>query len=699
MPSLVIVESASKCKTIKKYLGDDYYVCFSAGHICDLPKDSLGINTDNWTASYKPTNKKIIENIRGLVRKCDNIYIASDPDIEGEAIAFHIKNVIKDLIKNKQCYRIKFNEITKKVILNAIEHPEDVDLNIVEAQETRRMADRIIGYKISPLLWKRFSNNFLSAGRVQIASLIICINQRNRILNKEIIPEWTISGKFNIATQSLEANLIDEDNKIWKTVSNADALLMLNKLQIGVEYTIQYEKVSRCVSPYPPYTTTTMQQDAYNKLRITSKTTMKLAQDLYENGYITYMRTDSVAIAEEAKFKILNYVKQEYGEHRAKYRKYKNKIANAQEAHEAIRITKPEIMSTTLGASHNKLYEMIWRRSIACLMTDAEYTDFKILLTGTDTCTGAGEEEETFKCFKCTQSFLTAEGFYLAYEPDKAKEDYADFELLMRRNKCKSYEFSSTGEVPNIPSMYNEVQLIKELEKEGIGRPSTYATTIDKLLSKKYVEHGMNPQQSLEVECYKKNKSGLSVHKNTIKLGGKQKDLLIPTVLGINVIEYIYNIADYLCDLKLTSKMEADMDEIMLKKCRKSTVLNVLYTKILQTIGKQETIQELKQNKEDKENKEDKQNKDKEFICTRYGACYYNSVSKKYTNIEPYLKWRKKSLENLDENDKSFIKSLPKKIELDGKMFEMHLGRYGLYLKDMAGNNVKLDKALWNNYV
>ena len=688
MSSLVIVESTSKSKTIRKYLGDGYYVTFSAGHICDLPKDSLGINTDMWTAVYQPTNKKIIENIRCLVRKCERVYIASDPDIEGEAIAFHIKNSIKDLLKNKTCHRIKFNEITKNVILNAIQSPVDIDMHVVEAQETRRMADRLIGYKISPLLWKTFGNNFLSAGRVQIASLIICINQRNRILKKEIVPIWTIQGKFKINKEDILADLMNEDKKnIWKTNNNSDSFQRLQTLDIGAEYQLKYEQDSRQTSPYPPYTTTTLQQDSYNKLRMTSKMTMKIAQDLYEHGYITYMRTDSVAISEEAKFKIIDYVKGTYGSDKAKYRTYKTKITNAQEAHEAIRITKPDIFSIDqsfegCNSGHCRLYEMIWRRSIACMMTDAIFSNIKLTIY------------DTVDTFQCSKAFLIDEGFYLAYEPKKVKEDneLQAFVDLLKCNVCKSKEFTSKGEVSDIPSMYNEVQLIKELEKEGIGRPSTYATTIDKLISKKYVEHGMNPPQSIEVDCYKKTKTGITTSKNAIKLGGNQKDLLIPTDLGLSIIEYIYSVADYLCDLKFTAKMESNMDEIMHERASKKDILNPLHSKLLETTSKcvatQNTIKTQAKHEP----------KNKEIIQTRYGQCYYDADKKSYTNIEPYLKWRKKTVETLDDKDMTFIKSLPKKIEKDGQTFHLHLGKYGPYLKDLKGNNLKLDRALWDSY-
>jgi len=683
--SLVIVESASKSKTIKKYLGDNFIVTFSAGHICDLPKDELGIDTSSWIADYKVTNKKIVNNIRDQVKKCNNIYIASDPDIEGEAIAFHIQNHIKDLIKNKNCYRIRFNEITKKVIVNAIENPSTIDVNIVEAQETRRIADRLLGYKLSPLLWSKFNNNYLSAGRVQFAALIMCINQRNKILSKEIVPHWTIQGDFKISTLNLLGTLY-HDNNIWKFYDETDVLKKLESFGLNDTYHISYTQSNKKTAPFPPFTTTSMQQDAYNKLRFSSKYTMKIAQSLYEHGFITYMRTDSTNISDDAKWKILNYIKQEYGEENAKFRTYKTRVANAQEAHEAIRITKPQTVSTLVSfegctEDHKKLYHLIWKRTLASLMVDAENMEFVIKLFSSDE-------------FRCTQSFLTKPGFYLVYEPEKVCEDYSEFQKILddKTSKVLCKKFVATADVDNIPSMFNEVQLIKELEKEGIGRPSTYASIIDKLLTRKYVERGMNPQQQIDVKCYEKTKKGIESKAKNIHLGGKQKDLFIPTELGISCIEYIFHCAEYLCDIKLTAKLEQDMDDIMNKTTNKVDVLNDLYKKIRYTL-------EITKDTQKSTYKDQPKEKESGIIQSKYGYCYYDKDTQKYTNIESYMKWQKKTVQQITNKDIAFIQSLPKKIKFNDTDYYLHLGKFGLYLKDMKGCNVKLDKKQWQQFL
>ena len=438
MKSLIIVESFTKTKTIKKYLGDpDVVVTFSGGHIYNLPKDSLGFDTDTWDINYVPTNPNIIKNIKELARNADIIYLAADPDLEGEAIANSLKMCLSNIIKDKICHRITFNEITKNAVINAIENPRTIDIDKVNAQETRRIVDRLIGYKVSPVLWSKFNKNYLSAGRVQIAGLIICINQRNRIINKEILPYWTIECKFGIEkdlliTGTLNIYMEDKDKskklieyKI-RDVNNVKDIL--NNLVINTKYKISYEEKIRNVSPPPPYTTTTLQQDAYNKCHFNSKTTMKLAQDLYENGHITYMRTDSTSIAEDAKKMILSFIKETYDTPSltfAKYRTYKTKVANAQEAHEAVRITNPRNKSISFEGttkSHEKLYELIWNRTVASLMADAVYVDIHIIFN-------SSKNEHIF-C--STKSFLKELGFNILYN---AKiENYEEFLNIIKNN-------------------------------------------------------------------------------------------------------------------------------------------------------------------------------------------------------------------------------------------------------------------------
>jgi DNA topoisomerase-1 len=467
---------------------------------------------------------------------------------------------------------------------------------------------------------------------------------------------------------------------------------ILNNLNINTKYKISHEANLRNVSPPPPYTTTTLQQDAYNKCKFNSKITMKLAQDLYEHGHITYMRTDSTIIGEEAKKLILSYIKETYDTPTssfAKYRTYKTKVVNAQEAHEAIRITNPKYKTISFEGStknHDKLYELIWNRTLASLMTDAIYIDLYIKFNS--------DISEYIFC--TTKSFLKELGFTILYNNKLESSD--DFLNIIKNNNYISIskEYLSQGTIDNIPSLYNEVQLIKELEKEGIGRPSTYSSIIDKLLEKKYVEIGSNPQQEYEIECFKKKKDIVTSTKK-INLGGQQKDLLVPTELGLEVIKYIYEIFPYLCDLKFTSKMEDELDKIINATMTKNVILNELYTKIKYSI---ENANNDTFNYVDSIHSGEQVSKEKKtgVITTRYGVCYYNKELDKYTNIEPYLKWKKKGKEELTEEDIKFISSLPKPIEYLGKKYDLHLGKYGIYLKDNKNNNHKLDKKLWNNY-
>ena len=704
MKRLVIVESFTKTNTIKKYLNDkNVIVTYSSGHIYNLPKDKLGFDTNTWALDYIKTNPKVISNIRECVVKSDIIYIATDPDLEGETIAYNIKDSIADLIKNKKCYRISFNEITETAVKAAISNPREIDLNIVNAQETRRIVDRMIGYKVSPILWSKFNKNYLSSGRVQNAALIMCINQRNKILNSEILQRWNIECKFIFDKKdkksSLVGSLINHDN-----IDTADiARSIMEKLKTNVKYSIKYDVKNHTVSPPPPYTTTSMQQDCYNKYKWNAKITMKYAQDLYENGLISYIRTDSVIISNDAKNIIINYIINTYdacacaGEGKyAKYRSFKSKINNAQEAHEAIRITNPNIISCngtgSLSANHDKLYDMIRKRTLASLMSDAIYTDIVMLMTSS-----LSENKEYL--FKSTKSFMTFEGFKIVY--GEKTEDYEEFKKVLDNNPvCYSYEYKSNGFIDNIPSLYNEVQLIKQLEKEGIGRPSTYASIIDKLLEKKYVEIGKNPQQEYNITSFiKKNKSDdIITETKKINLGGNSKDLLIPTELGINVIEYIFDVMPYLCDLKFTSKMEDDLDDIINMKNNKKNILDDIYSKISKSLQALPVSPVSGAGSGSGGQKNKTEYKDG-FITTRYGPCYYNKSSNSYTNIDSYLKWKKKAFDDLNDADLAFISSLPKAVIHSGKPFKLHMGRYGLYLKDDKCVNHKLEKKLWSSFI
>ena len=694
MKKLVIVESFTKTTTIKKYLNDkNVIVTYSSGHIYNLPKDKIGFDTNTWKLDYIKTNPKIIKTIRDFVIKTDIIYIATDPDLEGETIAYNIKHSIADLIKNKICYRISFNEITETAVKNAINNPREIDLNIVSAQETRRIVDRMIGYKVSPILWSKFDINYLSSGRVQNAAIIMCINQRNKILNNEIKQKWNIECKFIFDKKDKKMNitgsLLDYGN-----IDNIEIVKkILGILKTNTKYSVKYIINKHSVSPQPPYTTTSLQQDCYNKYKWNAKITMIYAQDLYEQGFISYIRTDSTNISNDDKNLIINYIKNTYDNRKgnnsySKYRTFKSKINNAQEAHEAIRITNPNITSCysgdkSLSSNHNKLYDMIRNRSLASLMSDALYTDIEITFI-------SSLKENNEYVFSATKSFMIFEGFKIIY--GEKTEDYENYVKMLDDKSCYSYEYKSNGLIDNIPSLYNEVQLIKQLEKEGIGRPSTYASIIDKLLEKKYIEIGKNPQHEYNIVCFlKKYKDEeIIIENKKINLGGSSKDLLIPTELGINVIKYIYDVMPYLCDLKFTSKMENDLDDIINMKNNKKNILDDIYSKISKSLKDIQLTPCVSKSKIEYKDG---------FITTRYGHCYYNKSSNTYTNIESYLKWKNKKFDELNERDLTFISSLPKDVNHLGKPFKLHLGRYGLYLKDDNNINHKIEKKLWSSFM
>lgn len=694
MKKLVIVESFTKTTTIKKYLNDkNVIVTYSSGHIYNLPKDKIGFDTNTWKLDYIKTNPKIIKTIRDFVIKTDIIYIATDPDLEGETIAYNIKHSIADLIKNKKCYRISFNEITETAVKNAINNPREIDLNIVSAQETRRIVDRMIGYKVSPILWSKFDINYLSSGRVQNAAIIMCINQQNKILNNEIKQRWNIECKFIFDKKDKKINitgsLLDYGN-----IDNIEIVKkILGILKTNTKYSVKYIINKHSVSPQPPYTTTSLQQDCYNKYKWNAKITMKYAQDLYEQGFISYIRTDSTNISNDAKNIIINYIKNTYDNREgnnsySKYRTFKSKINNAQEAHEAIRITNPNITSCysgdkSLSSNHNKLYDMIRNRTLASLMSDALYTDIEITFI-------SSLKENNEYVFSATKSFMIFEGFKIIY--GEKTEDYENYVKMLDDKSCYSYEYKSNGLIDNIPSLYNEVQLIKQLEKEGIGRPSTYASIIDKLLEKKYIEIGKNPQHEYNIVCFlKKYKDEeIIIENKKINLGGSSKDLLIPTELGINVIKYIYDVMPYLCDLKFTSKMENDLDDIINMKNNKKNILDDIYSKISKSLKDIQLTPCVSKSKIEYKDG---------FITTRYGHCYYNKNSNTYTNIESYLKWKNKKFDELNERDLTFISSLPKDVNHLGKPFKLHLGRYGLYLKDDNNINHKIEKKLWGSFM
>jgi DNA topoisomerase-1 len=672
MKPLIIVESYTKTKTISKYLDNKYNVICSLGHINNLPVNELGIDTETWKGKYIDTNAKIIANIRKHAKDATCIYIASDPDMEGEAIAMHIYNSIKALI-SAPVHRIRFHEITKRAITEALTNPEEINQDIVDAQESRRFVDRLVGYKLSPILWNNLSDNTLSVGRVQSVALLMCIKMLSKIQANEATPYWVLIATF--APNNIEFKLHNSSNDIFKTTDKQLLYSILQHCTFDRNYSMTFTESTSYENPSAPYTTTSMQQDAYNKFRFSSKKTMLLAQQLYENGLITYMRTDSTHISDAFKKNIISYVNEKYGANYAKFRSYKNKIANAQEAHEAIRITNVNIPSCNLSDDHNRLYDMIWKRTIACQMVNAEYLNITMSLKypGID---------YTFihkKPILMSQGYLIVYGIQIDTSPD-------EFKASLSSMKIKDFQCKASIDTP--ASLYNEIQLIKALEKEGIGRPSTYASIVDKLLSKKYVCKGQNPQQDIPIKHIIKTKTGLQEVADKISVGGKQKDLLVPTELGIKIITYLETMVPFLLDIHFTATMEDSLDKICQKEMSKKQLLDGFYNNYLAPVVKMNEHTKRVSSKPAKTFASG-------IVKTKYGYCYYHASTKKYTNIESYLKWKNITVEGLQEKDIKFLKSLPKKLE-DGT--ELHIGQYGLYIKN-KNKNCKLDQSKWESYV
>ncbi len=542
MKNLVIVESPTKAKTIGRFLGNDYEIMASMGHIMDLPKSKLSIDIENnFAPDYQqmPDKKKVISDLKSAAKSAENIYLATDPDREGEAISAHVKEVIG---VNKKFQRVVFHEITKDAIDEAFKNPRDVDVNLVDAQTARRVLDRLVGYKLSPLLWSKVRRG-LSAGRVQSIALRLIVEREREIekfkkeqyytinvkLKTENVKEGTDFELIEIEKQKIEISnkiqLYDGDYTFTKTTidsqESADQITnALNQKQFVVS-DVAKKEMRR--TPPPPYTTSTLQQDGARRMGLSGRRTMGLAQKLYEEGFITYHRTDSVAISDTARGQMSGYVVKEFGEKYLsdKPRFYKNTAKNAQEAHEAIRPTNvsksPSEVSKELGAQYGKLYEIIWRRAIATQMADAVTESTTVLVD-----VQAGEYT-----LKANGSVLVFEGF-LKINPWALNDNkLPDFKAQDNLNFVSALsEFHETTPPPR----YNDASIIKTLEEKGIGRPSTYATIISTIESRQYIE--------------------------------REEQRFKPTSVGLAVNDFLVTNFSTIDDIPFTASMEYQLDEI-----------------------------------------------------------------------------------------------------------------------------------------
>ncbi len=494
---LVIVESPAKAKTIKKYLGEGYEVVASMGHVRDLPKSKLGVDVEkDFAAQYINIRGKdaLIKSLKAQATSCEKVFLATDPDREGEAISWHLAYIL-DLDLNEQ-NRVTFNEITKFGVQSGMENPRTIDTNLVNAQQSRRVLDRIVGYKISPFLWKKIRKRGLSAGRVQSVVVRLIVDREEEI--KSFVPTeyWSIDAKFNTDTHKkiFPAKLYGKDGKKITSIDcQADADKIVNDLD-GAQYIVgTVKKGVRQKSPAPPFTTSTLQQEASRKLGFQSKRTMKAAQELYDGvdipkmggaiGLITYMRTDSLRISNEARNNAYTYIEQAYGKNYIpeKPRYYKQK-SNSQDAHEAIRPTMPQLtpasVKENLTSDQFKLYKLIWERFISSQMANAVLD------------TVSADINAKNYLFKTSGYSVKFDGFTALYEEGKDEQDEQNTALppLKEGQQLNLKELLANQHFTQPPARFTEASLIKTLEENGIGRPSTYAPTITTIISRAYVE-------------------------------------------------------------------------------------------------------------------------------------------------------------------------------------------------------------------
>jgi len=662
--NIVIVESKSKIKTIEKILGQDYKVFASSGHIDNLPKKELGIDIENnFKPTYKllPDKKKYLDNLKQYC-KTGKVWLATDKDFEGERIAEALRKYL-GIVNFKRVY---FTEITPKAILDSFKNPS-THLNslYLDCQETRRIMDRLIGYKLSPILWKHFpmnNKNPISIGRVQAATLAIVMNRDKEIEEFTTSKNWIVTGFFtNSLQQTLQAVLHPKDLE-------HDNIVKLLQQLVG-------KFTTKCLDPkltksYPskPFITSSLQQASFTMLHFPIQKTMKLAQELYEKGHITYIRTDSAKLSDDFVQLASQYIAENYGQdYVLKIPRNPKNNKNAQEAHEAIRPTRL-VKEINLSPDHQKLYEFIWKRSIAYIMTPAIYQEVEIQIKD------ASFQNNEY--FKDTVSKLVFDGF-LKLENKTICEKWKGPLTTWISVTCNKIEANEKFE--NFPAHYDESSLVKKMEHEGIGRPATYVASILKILEKKYIEkkdfEGICKEQ--KGYLWKNSKQPLKSFSEKVVLG-KEKNKFGMTELGTNIIKFLEKYFSFAINIGFTKEMEVKIDNILNQESKKLEILNDFY-KIFKPL--------LEQNIEKTTVIKKPNDSLRQFKIGRklfhikdgpYGPYLHFKENNRVKNISltPYLQFIHKSLDSLTEKDVQLLASFP--IEYKDN-YRLEYGRYGFY--------------------
>ena len=621
MTVLIIVESNKKAQKITKFLSNEKttYICTASyGHIIDLKKTEMSIDFSNWTGIYENINQKSINNIKELSKNCEYILLASDDDDEGHFIAKSISDIISNKIKK---YRIIFREITKSAILNAIERKHDIDLNRVNCQIARRFADRIFGYKLSPLLWNNFNQNTLSAGRCQSPILAMIVKKTDEI-NNPVINQ----------TNKIKADFVDNIlNSIY--VGNA----LIKDINIEDYYKISYDIKETLQNPPPPYITSSIQMDCSSILNIPSKKCMEMLQSLYEAGNITYHRTSSISVSNSFKKQAQEYIITNYGSEYSKPRNYI--FGENTAAHECIRVTDINIKEV----DNNPVYKLIWKRSIASQFSSAIFDQYDIKLKNKD------------DIFIVTKKKLKFTGFLIL------DNKQIDKEVIDIPKKSKIKKLYSEASIEKL-SLYNDTTIIKQMEKSGIGRPSTFATILNNLFNKGYITYGSNPVKKIKCLEYERNLDKVIEKEISLDLYTKGNNkMILNTNIGKNIIKYLNEVATYIIQEETTKIMEKQIDLIGEGKTDYKNMLNHFNEEIDKSIEVARNIKKaVEKNK---------------IIKTKYGKCIL-TIDGKYIGIDGFLNQFKKT--NLNDKEIDFLISLPKKIENESYLYN---GKYGLYIK------------------
>ena len=569
--NLVIVESPAKAKTIEKFLGSDFKVMSSYGHIRDLKKRELSIDDKTLEPEYEiPEEKeKLVRDLRTNAKAAEKIWLASDEDREGEAISWHLCEVLG--LDEQKTNRIVFHEITKPAIMEAIKHPRHIDMNLVNAQQARRVLDRLVGFKLSPVLWRKVKPA-LSAGRVQSVAVRLIVEREREIQNFQSEAYYSVNGIFAITNADGSASEIKATlGTRFKTTQEAEAFLEKCKDATFTVDSIQKKPVKR--TPAPPFTTSTLQQEAARKLGFSVSQTMMVAQRLYENGRITYMRTDSVNLSKLCIDACKTEINSLYGKEYSKTRHYQTHSKGAQEAHEAIRPTYMDQVQIEGTAQEKRLYDLIWKRTIACQMADADIEKTTITIKMNTT------KEE----FIAQGEVITFDGFIKVYkESVDDEENNEEFGSILPQTKkgdqLTRREIQATEKFSQGPQRYTEATLVHKMEELGIGRPSTYAPTISTIQQREYVQKGDKKGEEREYTIL--ILKGKQVSEKTRKeLANSEKGKLLPTDIGTVVNDFLMQFFPGIMDYNFTAKVEQDFDKIAEGGEKWNNMIKVFYKK------------------------------------------------------------------------------------------------------------------------